>query len=80
METWCLVGVVISIGAVQKGCREDDENLSGKTFPVPSARCLATPTPTPTASAQPPPAARARVAFYYPFSQLLNVVGQNSTI
>jgi hypothetical protein len=23
METWCLVGVVVPIGAVQEGCRED---------------------------------------------------------
>jgi hypothetical protein len=27
METWCLVGVVIPIGAVQKGCREDEQRV-----------------------------------------------------
>jgi hypothetical protein len=27
METWCLVGVVVPIGAVQKGCREDEQRV-----------------------------------------------------
>jgi hypothetical protein len=27
METWCLVGVVVLIGAVQKGCREDEQRV-----------------------------------------------------
>jgi hypothetical protein len=27
METWCLVGIVVPIGAVQKGCREDEQRV-----------------------------------------------------
>jgi hypothetical protein len=27
MKTWCLVGVVVPIGAVQKGCREDEQRV-----------------------------------------------------
>jgi hypothetical protein len=53
-----------------------DENLSGKTFPVPSAR-------SPLASPRPWPGRRWRVracGILWSFSQLLNVVGQNSTI
>jgi hypothetical protein len=33
METWCLIGVVVPIGAVQKGCREDEHQVETCQLP-----------------------------------------------